>query len=110
MFITTKNNIRIPLDTSKLTDEQMDKIPFMETVTLYSDYTKLNEIWILELFRKTNEGAFFHKDLGLESVSDIRFDHEPSKDEILWAMGAYGLTLYDVCRVSKFYELDCECN
>jgi hypothetical protein len=44
----------------------------------------------------------------LAFVKELRYEHEPTKEEILWAMSAYGCTRWDVASVKKVYELEME--
>lgn len=108
MYVVTKSGKKLPVDTSSIKNETMY---FQETVGLYSDDTILKPIWILEL----NKNAYYYgvgdssrKNEPLDFVAEIRFCHEPSQEEILWAMSAHGLTRYDVAIVKKGFELDIE--
>jgi hypothetical protein len=75
---------------------------------LYDESTILKEIWILELY-KSNRFESGRKDkYELTFVKELRYDHEPTKEEILWAMSAYGCTRWDVAYPKKAYELDIE--
>jgi len=105
MFLVTKEGKKIEIDDSQFGDR--DYYPMQETVGLYSDDTILKEVWILEL----NTRDYFKnstRDFELEFVKDIKFDHEPTKEEILWAMSAYGCTRGSIAFVRKGYELDME--
>ena len=73
---------------------------------LYTDDTILKDVWILELnkidiFKPKNAQE-------LEFIKEIKYDHHPTKEEILWAMSAYGLSRGDVVIIRKGYELDIE--
>ena len=105
MFCVTKDGKKIDIDDSQFDDR--DFYPMQETVGLYSDDAVLKEVWILEL----NKRDFFHnshQQFELEFVKDIKFDHEPTKEEIMWAMSAYGCTRGSIAIVRKGYELDLE--
>lgn len=104
MYVVTENGNKLPVDDTSIKNN--DWIPFQQTVGLYDDSTILKEVWILEL----NKRDFFarKKDFELEFVKELYYDHEPSKEEILWAMSAYGCTCGDIVFVRKGYELDIE--
>jgi hypothetical protein len=105
MFFVTKDGKKITIDDSQFGDR--DWYPMQETVGLYSDDTILKEVWILELNRRD----YFknsHRDFELEFVKDLKFNHEPTQEEILWAMSAFGCTRGDIVLVRKGYELDME--
>lgn len=105
MFFVTRDGKKITIDDTQFGDR--DWYPMQETVGLYSDDAILKEVWILELNRRD----YFknsHRDFELEFVKDLRFNHEPTKEEILWAMSAFGCTRGDIVLVRKGYELDLE--
>lgn len=106
MYVVTKLGEKLPVDTSSIKDETMY---FQETVGLYSDDTILKPIWILEL----NKNAYYYgvgdssrKNDPFDFVADIRYYHEPTQEEILWAMSSHGLTRFDIAIVRKGFELD----
>ena len=103
MFIVTGEGIRVDIDDSKFGDR--DYYPMQEPVGLYSDDAILKEVWILEL----NTRDYFKntkRNFELEFVKDIKFNHEPTKEEILWAMSAFGCSRGSIAFVRKGYELD----
>ena len=104
MYIVTKNGYKIPVDTSNMKED--DWIPFQQTVGLYTDNTTLKDVWIIEL----NKRDFFarERDFALEFVKELRYDHEPTKEEVLWAMSVYGCTCGDIVFIRKGYELSTE--
>ena len=104
MYIVTKKGDKLPVDTSNMNAD--DWLPFQQTVGLYTDNTILKDVWIIEL----NKRDFFARetDFELEFVKELLYDHEPTKEEILWAMSAYGCTRGDIVFIRKGYELDIE--
>lgn len=104
MYVVTENGNKLPVDDTAIKNDNW--VPFQQTVGLYDDSTVLKDVWILEL----NKRDFFarKKDFELEFVKELYYDHEPSKEEILWAMSAYGCTRGDIVFVHKGYELDME--
>ena len=105
MFLVTREGKKIEIDDAQFGDR--DYYPMQETVGLYSDNTILKEVWILELSTRD----YFKnstRDFELEFVKDIKFDHEPTQEEILWAMSAFGCTRGSIAFVRKGYELDME--
>ena len=107
MYIVTKTGKKLPVDDSSI-DYEKEYISFQETVGLYTDDTILRPVWILELNKSNYFGIHKRSDYELEFVKELKYDHEPTKEEILWAMSAYGLTRYDVAFVRKGFELDME--
>lgn len=104
MFIVTRNGYKLPVDTSSIPEENYEI--FQQNVGLYDDSAVLKDVWILEL-NKSNFFCAATKDkYELEFVKELRYDHEPTKEEILWAMSAYGCSRWDVAFVKKAYELD----
>lgn len=104
MYVITKEGHKFPVDTSSLAEE--DYVSFQQNVSLYSDSTILKEIWVLELYKSNRFEASRRDQWELAFVKELRYEHEPTKEEILWAMSAYGCTRWDVASVKKAYELD----
>lgn len=106
MYIVTREGHRLPVDTSTLTKD--DYLSFQQNVGLYDDSTILKEIWILELYKSNRFESGRRDKYELTFVKELRYEHEPTKEEILWAMSAYGCTRWDVAYTKKVYELDME--
>jgi hypothetical protein len=105
MYVVTKNGKKLPVDDSSI-DYDKEYVPFHETVGLYTDDTELKQIWILGLEKSNYYNANKSSDYELELVKELRYDHQPTEEEILWAMSAYGLSRGDIAWVRKSYELD----
>ena len=105
MYVVTKRGYKLPVDISSLPEDTYE--PFQQAVGLYDDCTVLNEVWILEL-NKRKDWNSIGRNYELEFVKELRYDHEPTKEEILWAMSAYGCSRHDEVFVKKGYELDME--
>jgi len=102
MFIVTESGEKIIVK-SKMEDD--DYCPFQQTVSLYTDNTVLKDTYILELSHR-DYFANPKIDFELELVKEMKFDHCPTKEEILWAMSANGCTRGDIAIVRKGFELD----
>ena len=102
MYVVTQSGHKLPVDSSSIPEDEYGW--FQQNVGLYDDNTILKEVWILELDKKDYEknGQFYE----LEFVKELRYDHEPTQEEILWAMSAYGCSRWSVAFVKKGYELD----
>ena len=71
---------------------------------MYDEGTILKPVWVLEL---SHRDYFARKrDFELQFIKYLKYDHEPSKEEILWAMSAYGCTKGDIVIVRKGFELE----
>ena len=105
MYVVTKSGKKLKVDDSEI-DYENDYVSFQETVGLYTDDTILKPIWVLELNR--NKKWWEGKKFELEFVKELYYEHEPTKEEILWAMSAYGLSRGDIVFVRKGLELDME--
>jgi hypothetical protein len=104
MYIVTREGHKLPVDTSTLAED--DYMSFQQAVGLYDDSTILKEIWILELYKSNRFESSVKANYELTFVKELRYDHEPTEEEILWAMSAYGCTRWDVAYKKKAYELD----
>lgn len=101
-FIVTKDGRKV--DVQLPYDEEKDYYLFHQTVGLYTDNTVLKDVWVLVLYKID----FFARSdqFNREFVKEIKYNHEPTKEEILWAMSAHGLTRGDMAFVEHGYELD----
>ena len=106
MYIVTQNGHKLSIDNSLIPQDEY--MSFQQNVGLYDDSTILKEVWILELAKSNRFGIGRKDQYELEFVKELRYDHEPTKEEILWAMSAHGCTRWDVVFVKKGYELDME--
>ena len=104
MFVVTREGYKLPVDDSSIPEDA--SYQFQQSVALYSEDTTLKDIWILQLQKNSNWPPTNSRKVEYEFVQELRFAHEPTKEEILWAMSAYGLTRYDIASVTKVYELD----
>jgi len=103
MYVVTKEGYKLPVDDSSIPEDVWRHL--LQTVSLCDESVTLKEIWILQLQKLTNP---YGKNFECEFIKELRYEHEPSKEEILWAMSAYGLSLHDNACVYKAYELDKE--
>lgn len=106
MYVVTRNGHKLPVDSSSILEDEW--MSFQQNVGLYDDSTILKEVWILELNKSNLFSATRRENYELEFVKELRYDHEPTQEEILWAMSAFGCTRYDLAFVKKAYELDME--
>ena len=104
MYIVTENGHKLPVDDSSISEDEF--ISFQQNVGLYTDDTILNPVWILELSHRD----YFAKknDFELDFAKELKYDHEPTQEEILWAMSAYGCKRGDIAIVRKGFELEIE--
>ena len=90
MKVITKYGTELPVDTSKL-DFDKEFVPCLSQVTLVSDDVYLQPVWIVYLYRNTNNHQT-HTDL--EYVAEQVFNHEPSENELIYFMAANGAAPY----------------
>ena len=107
MYVVTENGYKLPVDVSSIPEDDYYE-SFQQTVGLYDDSTILKEVWILELNKSNALERSRRSQFELEFIKELKYDHEPTKEEILWAMSAYGCTRWDIAFVKKGYELDME--
>lgn len=105
MKVITKYGTELPVDTSKL-DFDKEFVPCLSQVTLVSEDVYLEPVWIVYLYRNTNDHQT-HTDL--EYVAEQIFNHEPSKNELIYFMAANGATPYSYyVTVEKGYRYNRE--
>ena len=104
-YIVTSGGQKCPIDDSNIDYEKSFLYPFKDRVAVLDDSDYLRKIWILELSRSSrSQGKSRRDDYELEFVKDLRYDHKPTDEEILWAMAEYGLVIDDVAVVREAYE------
>lgn len=99
MFIITKNGKKINID-----DKELDEFGSHQQVGLFTDNVKLKTIWIMELNKITFDSGRGNKPIQYrEDEIDIRFDHEPTENEILYNMSRYNMLNEDFVTIRKAY-------
>ena len=107
MFIVTRDGKKLTVDDSTL-DYENDYIPSAEMVGAFVDGVNLKPIWLLNMYRPQDgmrASRYSRRPEVLEFVAEKIFDHEPTKEEIFYAMASFGLSRYDVAIVEKGYEM-----
>ena len=106
MYVVTHNGKKLPVDDSTI-DYEKDDVWFHENVGLYTDDTVLKPIWYAIFykvdFRKYMKFCKTEDDIECAAVKV--YDHEPTKEEILWAMSTNGLGRFDHVTISTGYSL-----
>lgn len=109
MFVVTRDGKKLPVDDSAF-DEEKDWHTTFTNVAIYPENVLLKPVWLLEMGRNNH----FYKQSEarngniFEWVAEKLFYSEPTKEEILWAMAAYGLSKLDLGFVRKGFMLDTE--
>lgn len=103
MFVVTQNGKRLPVDDSNIDENEYFR--FQNNVALYTDNTILKKCYIMQLQKYD---AFANKNkFELEFVKELKYDHYPTENDILYAMSEYGITRYaGVVTVVEGYEVD----
>ena len=91
MKVITKYGTELPVDTSKL-DFDKEFVPCLSQVTLVSEDVYLERVWIVYLYRNTNN---HQTHTNMEYVSEKVFNHEPSENELIYFMAANGALPYN---------------
>ena len=102
MFIPKKDGSFLKVDSE-------EKYPRAEReLTAYSDDVELKEIWHLEILRNLNPEIppNLGKDVEMTFLVDLLYDHNPSKNEILWALGKYDAIYDGIIRITKEYIIE----
>ena len=67
----------------------------------------MRKIWIVtvEQDKKAHNYRSYNGEMDLEFVAEMKFDHEPTQEELLYVISAHGVGLYEtVVRVDTAYE------
>lgn len=104
MFIVTKDGKKRKVDDSDINYEN-DYVPFSQSVACFADDVCLKKVWSLDLYKSGDRLIDPDCEVieGSEKIAELIYDHEPSEEEILWAMCRNGLTIYDIAYVSQGY-------
>ena len=105
MYIILKGGSKIKVDEKQLNEE--DKRWTQKGVAgIYDDDLYLKDVWVLALYKATDDyGQPLRSDVfDRTPVKEYRYDHKPTKEEILWAMTANGLGTNDMAFIEKGYE------
>jgi len=104
MFAVNKNGDRLEVDDSNVDCSKGYHSACCNFVAMYDDDIKLKRVWILQLQKDIN--GFQGRAMELELVKEVKFDHGPTENEILYRMSECGLGFQDVATVVKGYVLD----
>lgn len=104
MYVVTASGQKLPVDDSSI--KWGDYLPFQQSVGLYTEDTVLKEVWVLQLFKV--DDPFDSKKFELDFIKDLKYEHKPTKEDILYAMSQNGLSRFDIATYYKAYELDVE--
>lgn len=102
MYIVTKSGKKIVVDNSAI--ENDNYVPFQQNVGLYTDDAVLNKVYILQI---QNRDYFLNGDkFELELIKEMKYDHYPTQEDILWAMSSCGVSRGGIGAVVEGYELE----
>lgn len=103
MYAINKNGEKMPVDDSAV-DYSKGYHEYVQTITLVSDNIYLKPVWILQL--QKDEHAFeSYREMELEMIKEIKFDHNPTDKEIIHSMASHGLGIGQIVTIIKGYEM-----
>lgn len=111
VFITTKDGKKI-----RLNEEDLEKYGWNEKgqymlkdglVAIHRDGAYMNKVWIANIY--VDKNFLSNAGIDLELKAELKFDHEPTQEEMLYLAEAYGNgnhdTYIDIC---SMYCWDCD--
>ncbi len=110
MFITTRDGKKIRLNEEdvKAAEDKYGGINFIgKPVAVCNEGDQMRKIWIVtvEQDKKAHSCRSFKGEMDLEFLAEIKFDHEPTQEELLYVCSAHGAGLYEtIVRVDTAYE------
>lgn len=108
MFIVTRDGKRVPLNYS-FDETDLYKLRSGSKVGVYDDDVILKPIWLITLMKNKNIGyGRFHDPDKYEFVAEYKYEHKPTKDDILYLMSMNGMVFNDIVTIDEGYELDVE--
>ncbi len=110
MYITTRDGKKIRLNEEdvKAAENECGGINFIgKPVAVCNEGDQMRKIWIVtvEQDKKAHNYRSYEGEMDLEFLAEIKFDHEPTQEELLYVVSAHGAGLYEtIVRVDTAYE------
>lgn len=110
MYITTRDGKRIRLNEEdvKAAEDKYGGINFVgKPVAVCNEGDRMRKIWIVtvEHDKKAHNYRSYKGEMDLEFVAEMKFDHEPTQEELLYVISAHGVGLYEtIVRIDTAYE------
>lgn len=109
MYVITKNGVKI-----RLNDEDVQKaidassfggLDIKDTVAVCGDADRMEKIWIItvEQDKKFFGHHSYRGEIDTEFLAEIKLDHEPTQEELLYFLGAFGSGQDTIVRVDTGY-------
>ena len=83
MYLVNKHGSKVHLNDEMLPESMKEWM--CEDARLFQDNVTLQECWLVQVLEKQ-----FHQGATYEFVEEKLYDHQPSKEELLWLVGKYG--------------------
>jgi hypothetical protein len=114
MYVITKNGVKI-----RLNDKDVEKaikadafgnLNMKDNVTVCSDSDRMKKIWIVtvELDNKFYKHHNYKGEIDNELLAEIKIDHEPTQEDLLYFQGAFGEGQNTIIRVDTGYVWETE--
>ena len=105
-YIVTRDGRKMPVDDSSINYEEDLYYPWHDVVAVCpGEDVRLKKVWILQLQKDLNESHRRDR-TELELIKELKYNHEPTKEEVYWAMHAFGTTWNGIATIIEGYELD----
>ena len=108
MYIVTKYGKKLPVDDSAI-DYENEYVPGISQVVMLDEEVTLKERWLVTIQKDTHSDSN-NKNERFEFVAEKLFDHEPTKEDILYFMAAWGCGIGAIANVEKVFLCDWECD
>ncbi len=112
MYVVTKNGNKIRLneeDVKKVVaNDEFGCLNIRDNVVVCNGKDYMKKIWIVtvELDKKYCERHRYKGEIDTEFVAEMRIDHEPTQEELLYICGAFGSGQQTILRVDTGYVWD----
>lgn len=107
MYAVTRDGKKLPIDDSGI-DYDKEYVPFIDNIGVFTDNTILRPIWLVTVQKvKDNlmRPRFIDKEK-YEFAAEYKYDHKPTKEELLYVLSVNGCSRYDVVTIDEGFELD----
>ena len=116
MYVVTKNGTKIRLnddDVKKaVAEDEFGCLNIRDNVAVCNEADYMKKIWIVtvESDKKYYERHRYKGEIDTEFVAEMKLDHEPTQEELLYVCGAFGNGQQTILRVDIGYIWDTEWN
>lgn len=101
MFAITKHGEKLKIEDPKWGSKDAT-FSYNNPACIYPDNVRVKPTWVVSI--ENNEHAAHPYDYSLDVLQEIEYHHEPTQEDILWALATYGKP-WSIAFVRKGYVI-----